>query len=131
MMPLGQWQKDLREVAGEVHRDAELGDTAPDFVEPVLVPGRACGTCSLCCKVYTVKELAKPAGTWCAHRASGVGCSIHASRPRSCRTFFCAWLADPNFGPEWKPEVSRFVIYQNPARREITLTVDPGMPLAW
>ena len=30
-----------------------------------IVPGRACGGCSLCCKVMVIAELAKPAGTWC------------------------------------------------------------------
>jgi hypothetical protein len=96
-----------------------------------LVPGRSCGTCSLCCKVYSIKELAKPAGRWCVHRARGAGCSIHATRPRSCSGFFCSWLVDPNLGPEWKPEVARFVLSADATHRAILVTVDPGQPRAW
>jgi hypothetical protein len=123
-------------VVGEVANSTELGrvapDTAaPDETAPVLVPGRSCGTCSLCCKVYSIKEIAKPAGRWCVHRAQGVGCSIHAARPRSCSGFFCSWLVDPNLGPEWKPEVARFVLSADAIHRAIMVTVDPGQPRAW
>ena len=31
------------------------------------VPGRACGSCTLCCKTMGVDELAKPPGVWCQH----------------------------------------------------------------
>jgi len=83
----------------------------------------------MCCKVYSIKELNKPAGQWCIHAVRGSGCSIHANRPRSCREFFCSWLIDPNLGPEWKPEVCRFVMSADPAYQALTLMVDPGMPL--
>ena len=102
-------------------RDAELA----------LVPGRSCGTCSLCCKVYSVQELNKPAGRWCIHSVPGLGCGNHADRPPVCSQFFCSWLVDPNLGPEWKPEVCRFVLSADPAYQALTLMVDPGMPLAW
>ena len=48
---------------------------------------------------------------------------------RACRQFFCTWLLDPTFGPEWKPEVARFVL--SAKIRVLTVIVDPGMPLAW
>ena len=127
----------IGQVAGEVsvstepHRVARDTAAAPDGVEQLLVPGRSCGTCSLCCKVYSIKEIAKPAGRWCVHRARGVGCSIHASRPRSCSDFFCSWLVDPNLGPEWKPEIARFVLSSDATHRAIVVTVDPGQPRAW
>src|ERR1700686_4090795 len=53
------------------------------------------------------------------------------ARPRSCREFFCSWLVDPNLGPEWKPEVCRFVLSADATHRAILVTVDPGRPLAW
>ena len=31
------------------------------------IPGRTCGTCTLCCKAVAVEELAKPIGDWCPH----------------------------------------------------------------
>jgi hypothetical protein len=119
-------------VTGENRNGPELGGPAPqiDAANP-LVPGRSCGTCSLCCKVYSVEELSKPAGKWCIHSVRGGGCGNHANRPHVCRQFYCSWLVDPHLGPEWKPEVSRFVMSANPAYQALTLMVDPGRPLAW
>jgi hypothetical protein len=96
-----------------------------------VVPGRTCGTCGLCCKVYSVPGLNKPAGHWCIHSRFGLGCGIHAIRPSFCSQFFCSWLVDPNLGPEWKPEVCRFVLSADPAYQALTLMVDPETPLAW
>ena len=105
----------------------------PDLQEGAakLVPGRSCGTCSLCCTVYSVKELNKPDGQPCPHVAPGRGCQVHAIRPYVCRQFYCSWLIDPNLGPEWKPEVAQFVISADPKYQALTLSVDPGTPLAW
>jgi hypothetical protein len=60
-----------------------------------------------------------------------LGCGIHAIRPHFCSQFFCSWLVDPNLGPEWKPEVCRFVLSADPAYQALTLMVDPETPLAW
>jgi len=130
-----------RDVTGENRGGAELRGPGPQYSTPLdsrsqdpgpaIVPGRSCGTCSLCCKVYSIKELSKPAGRWCVHRVRGSGCGIHPDRPRSCRDFFCSWLVDPNLGPEWKPEVSRFVLSADATHRAIMVTVDPERPLAW
>jgi hypothetical protein len=129
------------DVTGENQGGAELRGRAPqnpapgepprEAAAPAVVLGRSCGTCNLCCKVYSIKELAKPAGRWCSHCVRGSGCGIHPDRPRSCRDFFCSWLVDPNLGPEWKPEVSRFVLSADATHRAIMVTVDPGRPLAW
>jgi Fe-S-cluster containining protein len=78
-----------------------------------------------------VQELSKPAGQWCIHSAPGSGCKVHHTRPDACRRFFCAWRLDPNLGPEWKPDVARFVLSEDPARQALVLSADPGMPLAW
>jgi len=45
-------------------------------IDAMVVAGRACGTCTLCCKVVAVTELAKAAGQWCLHCRPGRGCSI-------------------------------------------------------
>jgi hypothetical protein len=112
-------------------RGADLQDPTLQDAESALVPGRSCGSCSLCCKVLPVRELDKPAGQWCVHCVPGSGCAAYAARPPSCRRFFCAWRLDPNLGPEWKPEVCRFVLSADPAHRALMVRVDPGMPLAW
>ena len=55
---------------------------------------RACGDCTLCCKVMAIEELAKPAGQWCRHCKPGRGCLIYDSRPAECSAFDCLWLID-------------------------------------
>lgn len=57
-----------------------------------VLADRSCGDCTVCCTILKVDtpEFAKPAGTPCVHLCAQ-GCSIHAIRPRICRTWFCAW----------------------------------------
>jgi hypothetical protein len=83
----------------------------------VAAPGRDCGTCTLCCKVYEVPALSKPSNKWCSHCTPGKGCGIHETRPGHCRSFFCMWMTEGWIGPEWKPEVSKFVITLDPVSR--------------
>jgi hypothetical protein len=118
-------------VTGENQGGVGLPGPGRQEAESPVVPGRSCGTCSLCCKVFSVIELSKPAGQWCIHSVRGGGCGIHASRPHVCRQFYCSWLIDPNLGPEWKPEVARFVLSADPKYQALMLMADPGMPLAW
>lgn len=68
---------------------AELGDDPERARRAAL---RACGSCSLCCTVLRVDELAKPAGRDCVHQRVPTGCAIHASRPGICRSYRCLWL---------------------------------------
>ncbi len=97
----------------------------------VAAPGRDCGTCTLCCKVYEVPALSKPSNKWCSHCTPGRGCGIHETRPGHCRSFFCMWMTEGWIGPEWKPEVSKFVITLDPVSRYMLVQVDPGQPKAW
>jgi Fe-S-cluster containining protein len=50
-----------------------------------------------------VPEIGKAAGERCVH-LTDKGCGIYATRPESCRTYFCLW-ADPKSSemriPEW------------------------------
>lgn len=98
---------------------------------PDVLSTRTCGTCSLCCKVFPVPEFSKPAGRWCAKVEQGKGCSIYAERPQTCRDFYCQWRYSDDLGPEWKPEVSRFVLSIYPGTNSLAVAVDPGMPMAW
>ena len=67
--------------------------------EPMLAPQvarageRACGTCTLCCKLMEVRDLGKDDGVWCKHVLQGRGCGIYQTRPESCRTFLCGWIS--------------------------------------
>jgi Fe-S-cluster containining protein len=94
-------------------------------------PGRDCGTCTLCCKVFDVPSLAKPMGKWCQHCTPGRGCGIHETRPQHCRAFHCAWMTESWLGPEWKPERSKFVLTIDHVTHFLFAQVDPGSPNAW
>jgi hypothetical protein len=95
-----------------------------------VAPGRACGTCTLCCKVIAVDDFRKPPGVWCTHCVRGKGCGIYETRPKDCRTFFCEWMLVPSLGPEWKPERSKFALVTGEGGH-LTAFVDPGFPGAW
>lgn len=58
-------------------------------------PGRACGSCSVCCIELGIAELNKPAWVKCDHckLKSGKPCQIYNVRPQECRDFVCGWLA--------------------------------------
>jgi hypothetical protein len=99
--------------------------------ESRVVPGRACGSCSLCCKVVGVEELAKPIGEWCAHCNRQNGCTIYQQRPASCRKFMCQWLLEEGLGPEWKPDRAKFALLKSAGGRHLTAFVDPGNASAW
>jgi hypothetical protein len=101
------------------------------FVHFSAAPGRSCGTCTLCCKVFEVPSLQKPAGTWCRHCTPGVGCAIHETRPQHCREFFCLWMSDASMPAEWKPEQSKIVLTYFPGNGFLYAQVDPGSPQAW
>ncbi len=96
-----------------------------------LVPGRACGDCTLCCKLIGIDALNKPAGSWCPHCAPGKGCTIYAERPAECRTFHCSWLTTPNLGPEWRPTKSKMVLCIEGGGNVLAVWVDAGDPGAW
>jgi hypothetical protein len=96
------------------------------------VPGRSCGSCSLCCKLLRIDEFSKPEGKWCAHCAPGRGgCTIYGNRPIECRNFYCAWLTATDVGPEWKPLTCKMVLYAEGDGNRIAIHVDPSNPTAW
>lgn len=57
---------------------------------------RECGSCSVCCEVAAVPELAKPALSRCVHAVEDKGgcCWIfgRSDRPKICGKYSCAWL---------------------------------------
>jgi hypothetical protein len=80
--------------------------------EGVLVPGRECGECAVCCTHLRIEdpELEKPGGVRCIHCPAGGGCAIYESRPKPCRTFFCGWRRIGYLGDEWRPDRSGIMI---------------------
>lgn len=61
--------------------------------DPELVAGRTCGSCNVCCVALTIDdpELQKLQGYRCKHAQRDNSCGIYATRPHTCRTFFCGW----------------------------------------
>lgn len=66
---------------------------------------RACGACTLCCKLPSSWEVGtrpdgeryefvKPAMQWCPDCQIGRGCAIYnqPTKPHACRVFSCLWL---------------------------------------
>ena len=90
---------------------------------------RACGDCTLCCKVMAIEELGKPVGRWCPHCRPGRGCHIYGNHPAECRNFNCLWLIDDRFGPHWKPNRSKLVLTTSEDGFEVRC--DPTAPDAW
>lgn len=96
-----------------------------------IIDGRACGNCTLCCKVLSITELGKPQGKWCEHAKVGEGCSIYVDRPHECRTFHCGYLSWPDVGEHWHPAKCKMVIVAELDGERIGIHVDPGRPAAW
>lgn len=76
-----------------------------------LVAGRECGDCVACCAVLKIDTpaLSKPADTLCRHN-TGQGCSIHATRPEICRTWFCAWRRTASMPDAARPDLSGLLV---------------------
>jgi Fe-S-cluster containining protein len=99
--------------------------------EPVLVPGRSCAGCTLCCKIMTVEEIAKPRNKWCQHCDIGKGCKIYDARPEACRLFYCHYLKEGGIAEHWKPSQSRMMMTYNNEAQRLCVYVDPARPDAW
>lgn len=98
--------------------------------EARILPGRACGSCTLCCKLLSIDALEKPAGRWCEHCNVGAGCAIYEDRPAECRTFHCGYLIWEHAGEHWNPARSKMVVASEESGR-VWILVDPARPDAW
>ena len=96
-----------------------------------IVQGRACGACSLCCKVLSISELSKPQGLWCKHCEIGRGCKIYDGRPAECRTFYCSYLTSADLEEHWFPANSKLVVVSELDGARVAIYVDPGSAGAW
>lgn len=95
----------------------------------------ACGTCTACCKVFAIMELAKPAGSWCQHCDVGVGCKIYDKRPEVCNDFACLWLQsqsrDSKLIDELRPDKCKIVFSPTTNPRIISAITATGSHDAW
>ena len=88
---------------------------------------RACGSCTLCCAIFGVPEIAKPIYEPCLQRTAQ-GCAIHADRPQSCRNFECFWLMDDSFPEDMRPDLCGVVVSWNEDHDSVVLHLDPERP---
>jgi len=98
---------------------------------PTLVPGRSCDGCTMCCKIFAIPELPKPRHEWCTHCDIGKGCKIYATRPQTCRDFYCGYLLMAKLPEHWKPSRSRMVLTWESHANRMVVNVDCGRPDAW
>lgn len=100
-------------------------------MDSLPVADRTCGSCMMCCKLPTIESLGKEAGVWCRFAKSGQGCTNYADRPTQCSTFFCGWMREASFGPEWKPSVAKFLFFTSGTGGAFTILPDTGYPNSW
>jgi uncharacterized protein len=93
---------------------------------------RACGDCSLCCKLLEIDAAVapevgdKPAGVLCRHCTSP-GCKIYERRPKLCADFRCQWLADEKLGDHWFPPTAGMLLAFSEAEATMYVVEDrPG-----
>jgi len=86
--------------------DSDIAD------DPQLVAGRTCGSCNVCCVDLTIDdpELQKVQGYRCRHAQRDNSCGIYASRPHSCRMFYCGWRRLKWIRESLKPDQSGVLV---------------------
>lgn len=75
-----------------------------------LVPGRACGDCTVCCTVMAIDkpDIQKEAGVTCRHCRGG--CAIYETRPPLCIHYHCGWRQLPILDGAWRPDRSGVLV---------------------
>ena len=95
------------------------------------IPGKACGTCNMCCKVLEIEEIKKPAGPYCPNCNVGAGCAIYATRPTVCRDYECLWKGDRGMSVQMRPDRIGTILMEDEDSEEYRAVCDPEKPFAW
>lgn len=91
---------------------------------------RQCGDCSLCCTVMAVGEINKPENVKCSKLTTMGRCSIYSTKPASCTSYQCLWLAGA-MPEELKPSRSRIVADTGSSGNIVVMHVSPYDRGAW
>lgn len=77
-----------------------------------LVPGRACGGCTVCCTELHINApgLKKLAGVRCPNLQDDCLCAIYETRPGTCSDFECGWRVMAALGDHWRPDRAGIVL---------------------
>lgn len=108
-----------------------MTETTTETAPPILVAGRSCGTCTMCCKLLDIDVLEKPRGVWCRHCNPKTGCNAYDTRPQACRGFYCGYLRLPDLDDRWKPSKARFLINFEERSNRIVIHADAERANAW
>ena len=74
---------------------------------------RKCGECRLCCNVFPLPVLDKPAGRWC-HLLGPGGCTVHdLGQPEVCSQYACYWLEHEELPDESRPDRLGMVVTES------------------
>ena len=92
---------------------------------------KTCGTCTLCCKVMGIKDIAKPVGEWCPHCSPGVGCGLYPAHPSSCKHFACLWLESTDLPDSYRPDRTKVVLLNDQESGRLIAHCDPNVPAPW
>ena len=79
-------------------------------LESMLIPGRECGECTVCCVTPRIEEFQKPENVACKELKAGGGCGIYTSRPDVCRDWYCMWRIMPQLDDSWRPDKCRILL---------------------
>jgi uncharacterized protein len=94
-------------------------------------PGKACGTCTMCCSALEIAELKKSAGPICVNCRLGGGCAIYADRPQVCRDFECEWLTRRDLARRFRPDLVGVILMEDADSDEYRAVCPPEKPMAW
>jgi len=97
----------------------------------LAIPGKSCGSCTMCCKVLDIEEFKKPAGAWCSNCVRTGGCAIYQDRPAVCRDFECQWIIDRQLPATMRPDRIGTILMEDPDSDEYRAVCDPQTPFSW
>ncbi len=95
------------------------------------IPGKNCGSCTMCCSALEIPEFKKPAGPACSNCLAGGGCKIYLDRPQLCRDFECEWMMDRKLAANMRPDVIGTILMEDDDTGEYRAVCSPSKPLAW
>jgi hypothetical protein len=74
---------------------------------------RKCGECRLCCSVFPLPVIGKPAGHWCP-LLGPAGCTVHdRGQPEVCSQYACYWLEHEDLPEEARPDRLGLVVTES------------------
>ncbi|MFO1134718.1 MAG: hypothetical protein U1E30_06015 [Rhodoblastus sp.] len=97
----------------------------------MAIPGKSCGSCTMCCTALEIDFFNKPMGVVCKHCIKGGGCDAYATRPQVCRDFECDWMMERDLPPTLRPDKVGTILMEDPDNEDYQAVCEPTKPMAW